>query len=192
MMALVVASAGAEQATPFVQSAHYGFSGVTTKIESGMLFVETDTSLQARVISPTKGERVGLYDAKIGDTVNMLVDSDNVLMDISRTDQFFPEHHFVAGRLHYADPLWGAIQLSTPEGPASFDVDPLAGSKLSTLEDGTPVAIELDADNVMLDGTIECATRQTHTLASISDHNLLARQATRDTDLTKTRRSLLV
>ena len=101
---------------PFVQSAHYGFSGVTTKIESGMLFVETDTSLQARVISPTKGERVGLYDAKIGDTVNMLVDSDNVLMDISRTDQFFPEHHFVAGRLHYADPLRGAIQLSTPEG----------------------------------------------------------------------------
>ena len=71
-------------------------------------------------------------------------------------------------------------------------MDPLAGSKLSTLQDGTPVAIELDADNVMLDGTIECATRQTHTLASISDHNLLARQATRDTDLTKTRRSLLV
>ena len=177
MMALVVASGGTEQAMPFVQSAHYGFSGVTTKIESGMLFVETDTSLQARVISPTKGERVGLYDAKIGDTVNMLVDSDNVLMDISRTDQFFPS---------------GRHSAFNPRGPASFDVDPLAGSKLSTLQDGTPVAIELDADNVMLDGTIECATRQTHTLASISDHNLLARQAMRDTDLTKTRRSLLV
>ena len=41
-------------------------------------------------------------------------------------------------------------------------------------------------------GTIECALRQTKTFALISDHNLLARQATRDTDLTKTRRSLLV
>ena len=151
MMALVVAPTGAEQTTPFVQSAHYGFSGVITKIESGMLFVKTDTSLQARVISPTKAERVGLYDAKVGETVNMLVDSGNVLMDVSRTDQFFPEHHFVAGRLHYTDPIWGAIQLSTPEGPASFDVDPLAGSKLSTLQEGTPVTIELDADNVMVD-----------------------------------------
>jgi len=151
MMALVVAPAGAGQATPFVQSAHYGFSGVITKIESGMLFVKTDTSLQARVISPTKAERVGLYDAKIGETVNLLVDSGNVLMDVSRTDQFFPEHHFVAGRLHYTDPLWSAIKLSTPEGPASFDVDPLAGSKLSTLQEGTPVTIELDADNVMVD-----------------------------------------
>ena len=151
MMALVVAPAGAGQATPFVQSAHYGFSGVITKIESGMLFITTDTSLQPRVISPTKAERVGLYDAKIGETVNMLVDSGNVLMDVSRTDQFFPEHHFVAGRLHYTDPLWGAIQLSTPEGPTSFDVDPLAGSKLSTLQEGTPVTIELDADNVMVD-----------------------------------------
>jgi hypothetical protein len=48
-----------------------------------MLFVKTDTSLQARVISPTKAERVGLYDAKVGETVNMLVDSGNVLMDVS-------------------------------------------------------------------------------------------------------------
>lgn len=107
MMALVVAPVGGEQATPFVQSAHYGFSGVITKIESGMLFIKTDTSLQARVISPTKAERVGLYDAKIGETVNMLVDSGNVLMDVSRTDQFFPEHHLVSGRLHYTDPFWG-------------------------------------------------------------------------------------
>jgi hypothetical protein len=103
------------------------------------------------LISLTKAERAGLYDAKVGETVNMLVDSRSVLMDVTRTDQFFPEHHLVAGRLHYTDPFWGAIQLSTPEGPASFDVDPLAGSKLSTLQEGTPVTIELDADNVMVD-----------------------------------------
>jgi hypothetical protein len=47
--------------------------------------------------------------------------------------------------------LLGAIQLSTPEGPANFDVDPLAGSKLSVLQEGTPVTIELDVDNVMVD-----------------------------------------
>ena len=151
VMMVVVAPAGAEGPTLFVQGAHYGFSGVITKIESGMLFIKTDTSLQPRVISPTKAERVGLYDAKLGETVNMLVDSGNVLMDVSRTDRSFPEHHFVAGRLHYTDPFWNEIQLSTPEGPATFEVDPLSGSKLSVLQEDTPVTIELDADNVMVD-----------------------------------------
>ena len=145
------APVAAEEPILFVQSSHAGFSGVSSKIESGMRFVKTDTSLQPRVISPRKAERVGLYDAKVGETLNMLVDSGNVLMDVSRTDRFFPEHHFVAGQLHYTDPYWGAIQVSTPEGPANFDVDPLAGSKLSTLQEGTLVTIELDADNVMVD-----------------------------------------
>lgn len=143
--------AGAEQPTPFVQSAHYGFSGVISKIHSGMIFVQTETSMQPRVISPTKADRVGLLNAKVGETLNLLVDSGNVLMDVSRTDRFFPEHRFVAGRIHYADPYWSEIQVSTPEGSASYEVDPLAGSKLSVLEEGMPVTIELDADNVMVD-----------------------------------------
>jgi hypothetical protein len=150
-MVLIVSPVGAEPPMLFVQSAHYGFSGVITKIESGMLFVKTGTSMQSRVISPSKAERVGLYDAKVGETLNLLVDSGNVLMDVSRTDRFFPEHHFIAGRLHYADPYWGEIQVSTPDGPASFEVDTLAGSKLSVLHEGMPVTLELDADNVMVD-----------------------------------------
>ena len=145
------APSSAEQLTPFVQEAHYGFSGVITKIRSGMLFVQTENSLRPRVISPAKADRVGLHDAKVGESVNILVDSGNVLMDASRTDQFFPDHQFIAGRLGYADPYWGEVQLSTPDGPKHFDVDPLAGNKLSVLQEGTPVTVELDADNVMVD-----------------------------------------
>jgi len=156
LLTIVVAVVGAapataEQLTPFVQDAHYGFTGVITKIRSGMLFVTSENSLRPRVISPVKADRVGLHDAKVGDPVNILVDSGNVLMDASRTDQFFPDHQFIAGRLHYADPYWGEIQLATPEGPKTFEVDPLAGSKLSVVQEGTPVTVELDADNVMVD-----------------------------------------
>ena len=131
--------------------AHYGLSGVITKIESGMLFIHTDTSLQDRTVSPNKADRVGLHDAKVGDTVNLLFDSGNVMIDVSGTDRFFPDHRFVVGRVRYADPYWQEIQLSTPDGIATFDVDALAGTKLSVLPDGAPVTIELDADNVMID-----------------------------------------
>jgi len=144
--------AGAESTQDItVQGAHYGFSGVITKIESGVLFIRTDTSLQPRAVSPNKADRVGLHEAKIGDTVNMLVDSGNVLIDVSATDSFFPNHQFVAGTVRYTDPYWHEIQLSTPEGTTTFEVDPLAGNKLSVLPDGTPVTLELDADNVMID-----------------------------------------
>ncbi|HXF92510.1 MAG TPA: hypothetical protein VNK46_07115 [Nitrospiraceae bacterium] len=150
-LAMGVAPGKAEPMTPFVQAAHYGFSGVIAKIQSGVLFVKTEKGLQPRTISPAKADRVGLHEAKVGEPVNLLVDSGNVLIDVSRTDRFFPEHRFIAGMVRYSDPYWSEIQLSTPEGLASYEVDPLAGSKLSVLQEGMPITIELDADNVLVD-----------------------------------------
>ena len=130
---------------------HYGLSGVIAKIQSGVLFVKTPHSLQSRPISPNKADRVGLHEAKTGESVVMLVDSGNVLLDIAKADRPLTGHRIIAGTLHYADPYWGEIQLSTPEGFERFEVDALAGSKLSVFQEGAPVAVELDADNMMID-----------------------------------------
>ncbi len=147
----LVTPVGAEQSEEIVLGSHYGLSGVIAKIESGMLFVHSDTSLQPRTISPNKADRVGLHDAKVGDPVNLLFDSGNVLIDVSRTDRFFPDHRFMVGTVHYADPFWQEIQLSTPEGTTTYEVDALAGSKLSAIPEGAAVTLELDTDNVMID-----------------------------------------
>jgi hypothetical protein len=85
----------------------------------------------------------------VGDAVNLTVDSGNVLLDPSGTDRSFPDHVF--GAVRYSDPFWQEIQLSTPEGMTTYDVDSLAGNKLSALPEGVPVTLELDADNVMTD-----------------------------------------
>ena len=150
MFVVLLTAVGAAQSEDIVLNSHYGFSGVITKIESGMLFVKTDSSLQPRTISPNKADRVGLHNAKVGDPINMLVDSGNVLIDASATDQS-PDHVFVVGTVRYADPFWHEIQLSTPEGTTTYEVDSLAGAKLSGFADGAPVTLELDADNVMID-----------------------------------------
>jgi len=146
----LVTPVGAEQSDEIVLNAHYGFSGVITKIESGMLFVRSDDNLRPRTISPNKADRVGLHDAKVGDSVNLLVDSGNVLIDASSADQF-PEHRFLVGTVRYADPFWQEIQVSTPEGTTTYEVDALAGIRMSGIPEGTPVTLELDADNVMID-----------------------------------------
>jgi translation elongation factor P/translation initiation factor 5A len=130
---------------------HHGLSGVIAKIQSGVLFVKTSHNLQTRAISPNKADRVGLHQAKAGEAVVMLVDSGNVLLDVGRADRPLTDHRIVAGTLRYADPYWAEIQLSTPEGFERFEVDALAGSKLSVFREGAEVAVELDSDNMMID-----------------------------------------
>ncbi|MGQ0811685.1 MAG: hypothetical protein ACT4OO_10745 [Nitrospiraceae bacterium] len=141
----------ADQSGDTVQVVHHGLSGVISKIQSGVLFIKIPVGLQPRTISPNKADRVGLHEAKIGDVVLLQVDAGNVLIDASAPDRPVPDHRFIAGTLHYADPYWGEIKLATPEGFESFEVDTLAGSKLSVFSEGTPVMVELDADNVMID-----------------------------------------
>ena len=151
MMVAPVYSVTGAQAEEVMREGHHGFGGVISKIESGMLFVKTPDNLQLRTISPNKADRVGLHDARKGDTVLMLVDSGNVLLDVTMAGRAFADHRTIVGTLHYADPYWSEIQLSTPEGFERFDVDALAGSKLSVFHEGAPVTVELDADNVMID-----------------------------------------
>ncbi len=137
--------------SPMIGS-HLALSGQIAKIESGLLFVKTPYGLQMRTISPNKADRVGLHDAQVGDQVWLLVDSGNVLLDATRPGgEHFANHKVLAGRIHYTDPYWGEIQISTPEGFERYEVDTLVGSKLSVIQEGMPVTIELDADNVMID-----------------------------------------
>ena len=151
MMVATVSSVAVAQADEVMRGAHHGFGGVISKIESGMLFVKTRNNLQLRTISPNKADRVGLHEAKTGDTVLMLVDSGNILLDVTKAGREFADHRMIVGTLRYADPYWSEIQLSTPEGFERFEVDALAGSKLSVFQEGVPVTVELDADNVMID-----------------------------------------
>ncbi len=147
--------AGVSRADPtdgLTLGVHLALSGQIAKIESGLLFVKLPNGMQLRTISPNKADRVGLHHARIGDEVWLLIDSGNVLLDASRPGGvLFENHKVLAGRIHYADPFWGEIQLSTPEGFERYEVDTLAGSKLSVFQEGMPVTIELDADNVMID-----------------------------------------
>lgn len=147
-----LAPAWAESGGGPMTGAHLAVSGHISKIESGVLFVKTPYGLRMRTISPNKADRVGLHDARIGDEVWLLIDSGNVLLDATRPGgEQFANHKVLAGRIHYTDPYWGEIQISTPEGYERYEVDTLAGSKLSVFQEGMPVTIELDADNVMID-----------------------------------------
>jgi len=135
----------AEQATGI----HNEVAGMVSKISSGIVFVETSTS--TRTIPLKKAERMGLYDPRMGDKVFLYVNENNVIMDVHKAGDPIHGHNLISGNLEYMDPMWEEVQISTPEGTKRFDVDALTSSKLSVFEEGSPVTLELDESNVMID-----------------------------------------
>jgi hypothetical protein len=130
---------------------HIAVPGTVAKIRSGMLFVKTPVGSRTRPISPNKADRVGLHEAKVGDEVTLVVDEGNVLVDVHKKGTPAAGHRILVGNLHYADQYWQEIKLSTPEGIEGFEVDTLAGSKLTVFQEGIPVRVELDEDNIVID-----------------------------------------
>ncbi len=154
MIFFYAGSAPAHEADQPGPHTHKQLPVVVTKIDGGIVFVSPKSpkyELQHRAISVKKAERLGLHEIKVGDELTFMVDEGNVLVDAHKTGSPGAGHRLVDGKLTYADPFWGVVKVSTPEGVNSFAVDTLAGSKLSVLQEGTPVRLELDEDNMVID-----------------------------------------
>lgn len=131
--------------------AHNQVKGVVTKVHPSLFYVKPPQSLRPRTISILKAERLGLHETKVGEELTLVVDSGNVLVDAHKSGRPGQGHSIVTGELTYADRYWEEIELSTPEGTRQFEVDPLAGSKLSVFQEGSQVTVELDETNMMID-----------------------------------------
>lgn len=145
---VTVAAHEADQAGP---RTHKELATTVEKIESGLMFFKPTAGLRHRAISIKKAERMGLHEAKAGDEVTLVVDEGNVLLDVHKKGTPAAGHRLLVGTLSYADPFWEVVELSTPEGSQSLAVDTLAGSKLSVLQEGQQVRVELDEDNMVID-----------------------------------------
>ncbi len=134
---------------------HRDLTAVISKIDSGVMFLEIQGSpglkLRPRSVSVNKADRMGLHQAKVGDEVSVTVDETNLLLDIHDKSGPIHGHRLIVGTLAYADPFWEVVEVFTSEGLETFAIDPAAGSKLSGLNEGTLVRVELDEANVLID-----------------------------------------
>ena len=130
---------------------HRHVATTVAKVQSGVVFFHPAAGLEPRAVSVHKAERMGLYQAKEGDEVVLLIDENNLLIDLHRKDVAPAGHRLVAGRLTYADPMWEVIEITNSEGTQTYAVDGSAGSKLSLLKEGTVVRAEVNEDNYVVD-----------------------------------------
>jgi uncharacterized protein YacL (UPF0231 family) len=129
--------------TPRTRPGHrIKLEGVVAEIKSGQVFVKTAVgrySLNAKTAP---------QDVKVGDELTLWVSDNNVAVD-HHTKGKEGVHRLITGKLTYASGDKKEIKIMTPEGERSFPVQH-GESKLSTIEEGTPITVELnEAGNVI-------------------------------------------
>ena len=138
----------ADQAEPPM---HTHLMTTVEKIQSGLMFFKPAAGLQHRAVSVHKADRMGLYEAKEGDEVILVIDESNMLIDLHKKGTQPAGHRLIAGKLTYADPFWEVIEITNTEGKQTFAMDEAAGSKLSLLKEGNLVRAELNEDNMVVE-----------------------------------------
>jgi len=130
---------------------HRHITTTVEKIQSGVVFFTPIAGLEHRAVSEHKAERMGLYQAKEGDEVVLVLDESNMLIDLHKKGDPRAGHRLIAGKLTYADPFWEVIEITNAEGKKTLAMDEAAGSKLSMLKEGNLVRAELNEDNRVVD-----------------------------------------
>lgn len=123
---------------------HLKISGVVSKVQSDVITVKTQWG-QMRITSSTAPKNL-----EVGEEVEMQVNENNAVIDVHRKGDPSHTHHFVSGKLAYASKDRREIKLWTPEGEKTFDVQ-TGRSQLSGIEEGTPIAIELNEQGKVID-----------------------------------------
>ena len=123
---------------------HMKVSGVVSNVASGITTVKTPwgTMKIASALTPKNLE--------VGEEIDMQVNENNAVIDVHRKGDKAHSHRFVTGNLAYASPDKKEIKVWTPEGEKAIDVQ-TGKSKLSALEEGAPVTIELNEAGKMID-----------------------------------------
>jgi len=143
---IVPLSSAAETPAP-PGSEHMRVTGVVSKIQSGLIYVETPVGTLH--LTSKSGIRDGHPALKVGDTVTVWVNEDNIVVDVHKKGDV-AIHRFVTGKLSYANEDKSAIKLWTPDGPKTFSIKQDA-KKFSTLPVGTPVTVELNESGQVID-----------------------------------------
>ncbi len=134
----LAAEGGTKKAT------HMKVSGVVSSVQSGITTVKTPwgTMKIASTLTPKNLE--------VGEEVEMQVNENNAVIDVHRKGDKTHTHRFVTGNLVYTSTDRKEIKVWTPEGEKAIDVQ-TGRSKLSTLEEGAPVTVELNEAGKMID-----------------------------------------
>lgn len=126
------------------KATHMKVSGVVSSVQSGITTVKTPwgTMKIASTLTPK--------NLDVGEEVDMQVNENNAVIDVHRKGDKAHSHRFVTGNLVYTSTDRKEIKVWTPEGEKVIDVQ-TGRSKLSTLEEGAPVTVEVNEAGKMID-----------------------------------------
>ena len=149
-----------EAGLPPAALSYHTLTGTISKIQSGVIFVKTPGGeVRVNAKFAAKG---GFSDAEVGQDVTMWVNENNIVTDIYMAGGPVPVHRLATGTLVDTSDIKNEITLGTPEGEKTFSVI-RNRSKLSAIEEGTLVTLELNQAGEVVDlhHSIEMAVQLT-------------------------------
>jgi uncharacterized protein YuzE len=126
------------------RATHMKVSGTISKVQSGIVTVNTPWG------SMNFSSSTGPQKLEVGEEVEMQVNENNAVIDVHRKGAAAHHHRYITGKLAYTSTDRKEIKLWTPEGEKTFDVQ-TGRSKMSTLEEGAPVTIEVNEAGKVID-----------------------------------------
>jgi uncharacterized protein YuzE len=120
-------------------------NGTVTKIQSGLIFVQTPTGLY------TISAKTAPADAAVGDEVSLWLNEDNLVIDHhGKEKNKVGTHRLIFGKLIYVGKAKKQIKLSTPEGEKVFPLERLE-VKTKPIAEGSQIVVELNEEGTVID-----------------------------------------
>lgn len=125
-------------------AAHLLLTGTVSKLKSNFIFLQTLIG----VITVTT--KIGIKDAKVGQTLTLHMHQRTVVADLAATNTTAVTRRFVTGPLAFTAPDHTSVRLWTPKGEQVYPADQ-GKATLSSIREGNLTTFELIEDGTFVD-----------------------------------------
>lgn len=133
---------------------HHMINGTVKSIEGDMVSVKLETGVTRR-FGVAEAKKEGIKSLKEGDKVSLQVNEANLIVDIHKDGamaQNQRQHRSIVGTVEQFDPLQKKVTVKTDQGKTeTFEIKMPIIAKLSGIEQGTKVTMEIDEQNLVTD-----------------------------------------
>jgi len=119
-------------------------TGTVSKLKSNFIFFRTPVGVV------NVNAKIGIKDAKVGQTLTLRIHRRNVVADLATPDTASSVRRFVTGPLEFASPDRAGVRLWTPEGEQVYPTD-RGKPALAGLKEGRPITVVLDGQGEVVE-----------------------------------------
>jgi hypothetical protein len=132
------------QIPPSGSDAHLLLTGTVSKLKSNFIFLRTPVGIV------NVNTKIGIKNAKVGETLTLRIHRRNVMADLSTPNTASSTRRFLTGPFEFASPDRAGVRIWTPDGEQTYPTE-RGKTALAGLKEGSLITIEFDGHGEVLE-----------------------------------------